>query len=101
MNTAQRISNSPVVLTLLKDITPLKGRRLKTSSVSENVVYALAEGDRPGVYLVDTATGEQALEILSIEKDLFFSADGRAFRKEQVAGWISSRIEVKDGRPDD
>jgi len=72
-------------MSLLKTITPPTKRRLKSSL---DKVYALAEHDQPGRYLVNTATGETEIEIVAMVNDVYFSEDGRAFPKEQVSGFI-------------
>jgi hypothetical protein len=33
-------------------------------------------------------TGDEEVKIVSVEKEVYFSEDGRAFPKDQVAGFI-------------
>jgi hypothetical protein len=57
-------------------------------SCSDKKAYALAESDRPGLYLVNTLTGDEEVEIVAVQHNVYFSEDGRAFPKKQVAGFI-------------
>lgn len=66
-------------------ITPPKKRRLKSCS---DKAYALAESNQPGLYLVNTLTGDEEVKIVSVENEVYFSEDGRAFPQDQVAGFI-------------
>lgn len=72
-------------MSLLMTITPPQKRHLRSCS---DKAYALADSDQPGMYLVNTLTGDEEVKIVSVEKEVYFSDDGRAFPKEQVAGFI-------------
>lgn len=77
-------------MSLLMTITPPKKRRLK--SCSDKKAYALAESDQPGLYLVNTLTGDEEVEIIAVRDNVYFSEDGRAFPKKQVAGFVYAKM---------
>ncbi len=78
----------------LKQITPPTKRHLRLIS---DKAYSLAKDGQPGLYMIDTATGETELNIVNIEEGMYFAEDGRAFPDIQVLGRIFSRIsEVSD-----